>query len=496
LLFFALVAIIYWLLPHRARWIFLLIASYVFYACWNPAYLLLLFGSSAATYFLVLFIERRPLHARLWLVLVMVACFGSLVYFKYADLFGQSLNGIFALFGVQLDIPLFNILLPVGISFQMFQNVGYAVDVYRKNVPVEKNFFRYALFSSYFPQLVAGPIERAANLMPQLREPHTFEYRETTLGLRMMLLGFFKKVAVADTISIYVDNVYNHLSDGFTGLALVLATVLFAFQIYCDFSGYSDIAVGASKVFGIELTVNFKSPYFSRNIQEFWRRWHISLSPWFQDYVYIPLGGSRGPVPRYVLNLLITFTISGLWHGARWSFVIWGALHGLLVAGFVLSRRISRRLREKRQAQVLSSPKTREAGAGTGTGATAALKTTLLVFVNFIVVDILWVFFRCENLSEVGYVFTHAFSGWDMSVAYVADQLISMGFTKETLLAAILLMVVLFVVDKINYRENVAVVLTRQRTFIRWSVYLIGSLIVIAAFMFTAASQNFIYFQF
>jgi D-alanyl-lipoteichoic acid acyltransferase DltB (MBOAT superfamily) len=330
--------------------------------------------------------------------------------------------------------------------------------------------------------------------MPQLREPHTFEYRETTLGLRMMLLGFFKKVAVADMIAIYVDNVYDHLSDGFTGLALVLATVLFAFQIYCDFSGYSDIAVGVSKVFGIELTINFKSPYFSRNIQEFWRRWHISLSTWFQDYVYIPLGGSRVPVPRYVLNLLITFTISGLWHGASWSFVIWGALHGLLVAGFVLSKRISRGLREKRQAQGPSSPKTCEAGAGAR--ATVALKTTLLVLVNFIVVDILWVFFRCENLSEVGYVFTHAFSGWDMSMAYVADQLVSMGFTKGTLLAVIILMMVLFVVDKINYQENVAVVLTRQRTFIRWGVYILGSFIVIAAFMFTAESQNFIYFQF
>lgn len=481
--FFVLVAVVYWLLPHKARWVWLLITSYLFYACWNPAYLILLFGSSLATYVLGLFIEKRPAHAKLWLVLTMVACFGALLYFKYADLFGQSFNGLFALFGIQLDIPLFNILLPIGISFQMFQNVGYAVDVYRKSVPAEPNFFRYALFSSYFPQLVAGPIERASRLLPQLRAPHEFTYSETTLGLRLMLLGFFKKVAVADTISVYVDAVYNNLDSGFTGLALVLATILFAFQIYCDFSGYSDIAVGVSKVFGINLTVNFKSPYYSRNIQEFWRRWHISLSTWFQDYVYIPLGGSRVKIPRYILNLVITFTISGLWHGADWTFVIWGLLHGLFVALYVLINRTYKKYRALR-------------GTSTSSRSLASLKTVLSVALNFIIVDILWIFFRCNSIQEVGYVFTHAFTGWDLSLSYLKGQLVSMGFTYETLAITLILLALLFVVDKINYREDVAVVLTRQRTVVRWAIYLLGSFLVIAAFMFTSESQNFIYFQF
>jgi D-alanyl-lipoteichoic acid acyltransferase DltB (MBOAT superfamily) len=537
--FFVLVTVVYWLLPHRARWVFLLAASYVFYACWNPAYLLLLFGSSLTTYVLGILIERRRKHARLWLVLTIIACFGALIYFKYADLFGQSLNGLFGLFGVRLDIPLFNILLPIGISFMMFQNVGYAVDVYRGNVEAEHNFLRYALFSSYFPQLVAGPIERAANLLPQLRTPRVFEYRETTLGLRLMLLGFFKKVAVADTIAIYVDNVYNHLDAGFTGLALVLATVLFAFQIYCDFSGYSDIAVGVSKVFGIKLTVNFKSPYFSRNIQEFWRRWHISLSTWFQDYVYIPLGGSRVAVPRYVLNLLITFTISGLWHGANWTFVLWGALHGLLVASYVLIKHLRKALRARRGVAAQGHPAVEgsetparagvgagaggsvgagvgadsnviagvggSAGAGAGGSAGAAAwparfvrscKVALCVVVNFIIVDILWVFFRCDSLQEIAYVLTNAFSGWSLSLDYLKEQLVAMGFTLPTLLAVVFLMVMLFVVDRINYHESVAEVLTRQRSAVRWTVYLLGSAIIVAAFMFTSTSQNFIYFQF
>jgi D-alanyl-lipoteichoic acid acyltransferase DltB (MBOAT superfamily) len=514
--FFVIVAAVYWLLPHRARWVFLLVMSYVFYACWNPAYLLLLFGSSLVTYVLGILIERRRAHARLGLVLTMVACFGALVYFKYADLFGQSIDGLFGLLGIQLDVPLFNILLPIGISFMTFQNVGYAVDVYRGNVPAEHNFLRYALFSSYFPQLVAGPIERAANLLPQLRAPHTFVYRETTLGLRLMLLGFFKKVAVADTIAIYVDNVYNHLDDGFTGLALVLATVLFAFQIYCDFSGYSDIAVGVSKIFGIELTVNFKSPYLSRNIQEFWRRWHISLSTWFQDYVYIPLGGSRVAVPRYVLNLLITFTISGLWHGASWTFVIWGALHGLLVAGYVLAKRLRAALRARGEAAAQSRSMTAGEGApaiavnaATATAnatTTAAVhpaarlgrfcKVALCVALNFILVDILWVFFRCGSLEEIAYILTNVCSGWSLSLGYVREQLLAMGFTLPTLLAVIFLMLVLFAVDGINYRESVAEVLARQRAAIRWTVYLLGAAVIIAAFMFTSTSQNFIYFQF
>lgn len=481
LLFFVAVFIIYWILPHRARWVLLLVASYFFYACWNPAYLLLIFGATLVAYVFGRLIEIDSHRKKLWLICCLVLSFGALIYFKYLDLFGQSANGLFAYFGVSLNIPLFNILLPIGISFQTFQNVGYAIDVYRGTIKSEKNFFRYALFAAYFPQLVAGPIERASHLMPQLAQKHTFSYSETTLGLRMMLIGFFKKVAIADTIAIYVDIVYNNLDSGFTGFALMVATFLFAFQIYCDFSGYSDIAIGASKTFGIQLVTNFKSPYCATNPQDFWRRWHISLSSWFQDYVYIPLGGSRVRVPRYILNLLITFTISGLWHGASWNFVIWGALHGLLIAGYVLIKRVRKRksVAEKNESSHLGFP-----------------KRILSTIVTFILVDIAWIFFRANSFEDACYIFQHLFSGWEFNLAFFKSQLLLMGFDKSSLIFVVCLLAVLFVIDLINYRQPIAEVIGRQKLIVRWSIYLLGSVTIILAFMFTAQSQNFIYFQF
>ncbi len=483
LVFFVVVVALYWALPHRVRWALLLVASYVFYGCWNPAYLVLLFGLTASTYFFSFLISSsKGMRRKLMLVASILVSFGSLVYFKYLDLFGQSANGLFALFGVDLGIPMFNILLPIGISFQTFQNVGYLIDVYRGKITAEKNFLRYALFISYFPQLVAGPIERASNLMPQLSKEHSFCYSETALGLRMMLVGFFKKVAVADTIAIYVDVVYENVSGGgFEGPALVFATFLFAFQIYCDFSGYSDIAIGASKVFGIDLMTNFRSPYLSRNPQEFWRRWHISLSTWFQDYVYIPLGGSRVKVPRYVLNILITFTVSGLWHGASWNFVIWGAFHGILVASYVLLHRFGK--------SIFKGKTVKRPGAH-------AVGVVLSVVATFVLVDIGWIFFRADTLADAWFVLSNLTTGWSFDLSVYVGQLSLMGFDKETLLFVALLLVALFVIDLINYRTPVAERLGKCSTPVRWTVYIAVSYVVVFAFMFTAQSQNFIYFQF
>ena len=283
IIFFIIVFTFYWILKHKYRWILLLVASYYFYMCWRAEYALLLFFGTFTSYVCGLLIERskkkspeKSRGGRLYVWLNAIICFSLLIYFKYLNFICQSINGIFDIFSFlpQIDIPVFDIVLPVGISFHIFQNVGYTTDVYRDRVSVEKHFGYYALFASYFPQLVAGPIERTENLMPQLHKEHKFNYDQATDGVRLMLFGMFKKVAVADTLAVFVDNVYNSL-ETFCGLALIAATVLFAFQIYCDFSGYSDIARGCSKLLGIELMLNFQSPYFANSISEFWRKWHI-----------------------------------------------------------------------------------------------------------------------------------------------------------------------------------------------------------------------------
>lgn len=269
---------------------------------------------------------------------------------------------------------------------------------------------------------------------------------------------------------------------GFSSCALIVATVLFAFQIYCDFSGYSDIAIGASKVFGIDLMTNFRSPYCSRNPQEFWRRWHISLSTWFQDYLYIPLGGSRVKVPRYVLNLLITFTVSGLWHGASWTFVVWGAYHGILVSSYVLVRKF-----RERHAGVEKKESSRFVSGA---------RTLLSVVATFVLVDIGWIFFRADSFSDAWFVVSHLFADFSLDPAYIVSQLSLMGFDKESLILVVVLLVFLVAVDTVNYRRPIAEVIGRQKTAVRWGIYLAVSAVVVLCFMFTAQSQNFIYFQF
>ncbi len=334
LIFFTVLFFIYWGMAQKYRWLLLLTASYFFYMCWRPEYALLLLFSTTASYVTGLLIERYRKAGKYFVWLNAVLCFSLLIYFKYLNFLCQSLASLFSAvsFLPELSIPVWDIILPVGISFLIFQNVGYTTDVYRKEVDAETHFGYYALFASFFPQLVAGPIERTKNLLPQFKQEHLFQYENAANGLRMILIGLFKKVAVADTIALYVDNVYNHVQD-FTGLPLILATVLFAFQIYCDFSGYSDIAYGCAKMLDINLMINFKSPYLAETISEFWRRWHISLSTWFRDNIYIPLGGNRVPLGKYFRNVMTTFILSGIWHGAGWNFVIWGALHGMYICG-------------------------------------------------------------------------------------------------------------------------------------------------------------------
>jgi len=378
LIFFPIVVSLYFWLPQRYRWILLLGASYYFYAAWKLEYTVLIFFTTVVDYFMARAIagSRNRQQQRVFLVISLATNLGILFGFKYFNFFNESVRATFNLFNVFYNVPAFDVLLPVGISFYTFQSISYIIDVYKGRVAPERHFGIFALFISFFPQLVAGPIERATRMLPQFHQLHTFNQTRVASGLRLMLWGLFKKVVIADRLAIYVNQVYNH-PDDYTGLTLLLATYFFAFQIYCDFSGYSDIAIGTARVMGFDLMENFRQPYMAQSIAGFWRRWHISLSTWFRDYLYIPLGGNRVPLPRLYMNVLIVFLVSGLWHGAKWNFVVWGALHGLyMVLGLWLD---TQSVWKKRLT---------------------ALPATVRIFVTFHLVAFAWIFFRANTLTD------------------------------------------------------------------------------------------------
>lgn len=331
LVFFPLVCMIYFLIPgNKWRNLFLLLASYYFYMSWNPTYAVLIFTSTLVTWGCGLLVERNAGNYRrqkVFLVVNLLINLGILFVFKYYNFINESIFHLFSLWGIRWEVPNLGVLLPVGISFYTFQAIGYSIDVYRGDLKAERNLFVYALFVSFFPQLVAGPIERAKNLLPQFRQKHHFDEANVIRGMKLMLWGYFMKLCVADRLALYVDAVYNNIPQH-NGTSLLIASVFFAFQIYCDFGGYSLIAIGAARVMGFSLMENFRRPYFAQSIKEFWGRWHISLSTWFKDYVYIPLGGNRVGRFRHALNLFVTFLVSGIWHGANWTFVLWGGFHG------------------------------------------------------------------------------------------------------------------------------------------------------------------------
>ena len=382
LIFFPIVVGFYFLVPHRYRWPWLLAASYYFYAAWNPKYLILILASTGIDYIAALKMEQAEAKPkrRLFLILSLCSNLGMLFAFKYFNFFNDSLRAAFEAFNVFYDVPAFDVLLPVGISFYTFQTLSYTIDVYRGARKAERHLGLFALYVAFFPQLVAGPIERSTRLLPQFYNTYRFDYDRVVDGLRLMLWGFFKKMVIADHIAKYVDAVYADPT-GYTGVPVWLATYFFAFQIYCDFSGYSDIAIGGAKVMGYDLMDNFRRPYFSKSIGEFWRRWHISLSTWFRDYLYIPLGGNRVKRGRWFYNLFIVFLISGLWHGANWTFVVWGALHGLyLIFGIVTGP-----TRERLWAKL---------------GASATVRKWVAVFFTFHLAVLAWVFFRANNITD------------------------------------------------------------------------------------------------
>ncbi len=331
LFFFPCVCVIYWLLRRSksVQNVFLLVASYYFYMNWKPAYALLIAGSTLTTWYCAKLIERdEEKRRRLWLCVCLIINFSILFVYKYLNFVTESVYEALSLCGLRMEVPHFALLLPVGISFYTFQAVGYTIDVYRRTIKAENNLLTYALFVSFFPQLVAGPIERAKNLLPQFHTRLRFDADTVIEGIKLMIWGYFMKLCIAENVALYVNAVFNNLPQH-NGVSVLMASFFFSFQIYCDFCGYSLIAIGAARCMGYKLMMNFNHPYLCRSMKDFWRRWHISLSTWFMDYVYIPLGGNRCKPARHRRNLLVTFLVSGVWHGANWTFITWGGYHGV-----------------------------------------------------------------------------------------------------------------------------------------------------------------------
>ncbi len=332
-IFLPLVVILYFIIPHRFRVYFLLAASYYFYMCWKVEYIFLILGSTLIDYYAGIQIEKSKTKKRKkrFLVLSIITNLGILFSFKYFNFINESVRTVFDHLNIFYGVPAFRVLLPVGISFYTFQSLSYSIDLYRGvKEKAERNIALFALYVSFFPQLVAGPIERSTRLIPQFYEKKTLNYENLVEGLKLILWGMFKKLVIADRLAIYVNTVFNNQSEH-NGTSLIIATLFFTFQVYCDFSAYSDIAIGSARMMGYDLMINFRRPFFSRSFSEFWKRWHISLITWFKDYLYIPLGGNRVPKWRWYLNIILVWTISGLWHGAGWNFVLWGSISGLFL---------------------------------------------------------------------------------------------------------------------------------------------------------------------
>ncbi len=477
LLFFPLVTAIYFLLPHRARWVWLLITSYYFYMCWNAKYALLIALSTLITYASGLLIHWR--RKKLWVFLSFASNLAILFFFKYFGFFLDNLTAGLALAGIAFKRPAFDVVLPVGISFYTFQALSYTADVYRGEVRPEKNPFRYALFVSFFPQLVAGPIERSKNLLGQLHDRHTFDPDRVRAGLLLMLWGMFEKIVIADRLAMLIDSVYDNYAE-LPGAAIALATVFFAFQIYSDFAGYSHIAIGAAQVMGFTLMENFRQPYLSQSAAEFWRRWHISLSTWFRDYLYIPLGGNRRGTLRKYCNTMITFLASGLWHGANWSFVAWGGLNGAYqVIGELLAP-----LREG-ACRVLHI--NRE---------WFPCRLARTVF-TFCLVDFAWLFFRAPSFSAARGMLAHMARNFQL--AALPGQLLSLELDGPNFLVALAALGVLWIADLLRERYGpLRPYITRQALPVRWAFYLCTVLTVLIFGIYgpSYSARAFAYFQF
>ena len=485
LLFFPTVVAVFFLTPHRFRWILLLAASYYFYMSWEPEYALLILVSTAIDYFAALAMEQTKelFRKRIFLVASLAVNLGILFFFKYFNFFSESVSAFFNSIDIFYTSPSFSLLLPVGISFYTFQSLSYTIDVYRGERSAERHFGIFALYVSFFPQLVAGPIERSTRLLPQFYRHVTFSSQRVVSGLRLMLWGYFLKVVVADNAGLLVNTVYAN-PDGYGALALMFATVLFSFQIFGDFAGYSCIAIGAARIMGYDLTTNFRRPYLSRSVGEFWRRWHISLMSWFKDYLYIPMGGSRTTLLKWVRNVSIVFLISGLWHGANWTFVAWGVLNAL----YIICSRLTERVRTAltRFVKLDSIP---------------SAHVALQILLTFTLTNIAWVFFRSSSLGEAWFILKRIVTDFNVALRQILDLsalkdiVLSMGVgDKLQFFGLMIAIVVLISVQLLQEYGDLKERFTRLPLPIRWSAYY--AMIAFIVFFGYFGELPFIYFQF
>lgn len=490
LIFFPIVVLAYYLLPKKIRYLWLLVSSYYFYMCWNAKYALLLLTSTAITYFSGIMLEKikgselaadkKTKYKKLTVALSFVSNLGILVFFKYADWGLRLLVKAFMLVNVRLNVPSVDVLLPVGISFYTFQALSYTMDVYRDDIYAEKNFFRYALFVSFFPQLVAGPIERSKNLLRQLAEPKDFNFDKAEEGILLMLWGFFLKIVLADRIAIFVDRVYENYN-AYPGFFLLTASALFAIQIYCDFAGYSTIAMGAARILNINLMKNFDAPYLSTSVAQFWRNWHISLTSWFKDYLYIPLGGSRKGVMRKYLNKMIVFLVSGLWHGASFSFVIWGGLNGLYQI-------IGEMLMPLRNKAVTALGLHRESFGH---------RLVHIVF-TFVLVDFTWIFFRADGIKAALDIIRSICTVYNPWILF-DGSLYTCGLNQKNFQMMLCCILILLVVDILKKRK--IDIIGRIKAQDAWFRVCLISASVVCILLFGVwgwgyNAAGFIYFQF
>ncbi len=460
-IFLPVVFLIYWFVTNhnlRLQNAFLVLVSYIFYGWWDWRFLSLIVFSSLVDYYVGLRLSRLedPVRRKRFFLLSIFVNLGLLGFFKYYNFFAESFAEAFTFFGSEINSRTLNIVLPVGISFYTFQTMSYTIDVYRRQLEPTRDISAFFAFVSFFPQLVAGPIERATHLLPQFFKPKKFSYDDVSQGLKLMLWGLFMKVAVADRLALYIESVYGH-SDLHTGLSFMVATVFFAVQIYCDFAGYSLIAIGCAQLFGFQLMENFRRPYFSATFKEFWSRWHISLSTWFRDYVYIPLGGNRKSTTRTYLNLFTTFTVSGLWHGANWTFVAWGALHGAY--------------------QCIEK--------GILSGIRVRIPNIIKIGLVFGFTCLAWVFFRAATIGEAIHIIHTMFTQPGDSI-YIGD--------KGIFAFSIMGMLILFGVDFVQEYAPKFRVLQNPYPLVRFSaiVFLMAYIIGLGVF----DGSQFIYFQF
>ncbi len=488
MIFFPIVVGLYFIIPRKIKMYWLLVASYYFYMSWNAKYLLLIVASTIITFSSGVVLSKTASNEltkrKLVMVVSIISNLSLLALFKYGNFAIDILNKAFAVAGISLIDKRFDFLLPVGISFYTFQALGYMIDVYRGEIKAERNIVRYALFVSFFPQLVAGPIERSKNLLNQMRhieEIKLWDVQRVTSGAILMVWGLFMKMVVADRVSILVDTIFgNYVMYG--SVELILAALGFTIQIYCDFASYSMIAIGAAKIMGFNLMENFNTPYFSRSIREFWGRWHISLSTWFRDYLYIPLGGNRKGIKRKYINIMIVFLVSGLWHGAGLSFVVWGGIHGLyLVLGDALKPCKSELVQKFRIKTDCFSWR------------------LLQTLITFTLVAFAWIFFRADSLFHalryIKRIVVHP-TPWVL----FNDSLYNLGLDRTELAVLAISLLILFLVDIVRFKEGVTIdaFLFTQNAWFEWAVIII---IVVMIFVFgeygpTFDAKQFIYFQF